>query len=46
VVTRRERERRSSGFSPMASLGDEATEMDTRQRSIEAAGGAPMGRWF
>jgi hypothetical protein len=42
----RERERRSSGFSPMASLGGGAIKMVTRQRSIEAVGGAPMGRWF
>jgi hypothetical protein len=46
VVAQRERERRSSGFSPMAPLGGGAAEMITRQRSTEAASGAPMGRWF
>jgi hypothetical protein len=30
----------------MAPLGGRATEMTTRRRSIEAVGGAPMGRWF
>jgi hypothetical protein len=45
VMDRRERER-SSGFSPMAPLGGGAAEMATRRRSTEAAGGAPMGRWF
>jgi hypothetical protein len=30
----------------MASLGGGAIKMVTRQRSIEAVGGAPMGRWF
>jgi hypothetical protein len=39
--------RRSSWFSPMMSaLGGEATEMATQRRSIEAVGGAMMGRWF
>jgi hypothetical protein len=42
----RERERRLSGFSPMTPLGGGATEMAIQQRSKEAAGGAPMGRWF
>jgi hypothetical protein len=42
----RERERRSSGFSPMAPLGGGVVEMVTRRRSKEATGGAPMGRWF
>jgi hypothetical protein len=42
----RERERRSSRFSPMAPLGDEAAEMATQRRSTEAADGASMGRWF
>jgi hypothetical protein len=41
-----ERERRSSGFSPMAPLGGGAAEMVKRRCSIEATGGAPMGRWF
>jgi hypothetical protein len=45
VISRRKRER-SSGFSPMAPLGSGAVEMATRRRSAEAAGGAPMGRWF
>jgi hypothetical protein len=40
----RERERRLSGFSPMAPLGGGAAEMATRRRSTEAAGGALMGR--
>jgi hypothetical protein len=42
----RERERRSLGFSLMMSLEGGAAEMATRRHSIEAAGGAPMGRWF
>jgi hypothetical protein len=46
VVAQRERERRSSGFSPMTPLGGGAAEMAIQQRSKEAAGGAPMGRWF
>jgi hypothetical protein len=47
VIARREREReRPSGFSPMVPLGDRAMEMATRCCLIEAAGGAPMGRWF
>jgi hypothetical protein len=41
-----ERERRSSGFSPMAPLGGRAAEMAGRRRSTVAAGGAPMARWF
>jgi hypothetical protein len=41
-----QRERRSSGFSPMAPLGGGAVEMATRRHSIEAVGVAPMGRWF
>jgi hypothetical protein len=41
-----ERERRSSGFSPMAPLGGRAAEMAGRRRSTVAAGGAPMGRLF
>jgi hypothetical protein len=40
------RARRSMRFSLMAPLGGRATEMTTRRRSIEAVGGAPMGRWF
>jgi hypothetical protein len=52
VVAQRERERgghrarRSMRFSLMAPLGGRATEMTTRRCSIEAVGGAPMGRWF
>jgi hypothetical protein len=46
MIAQRERERRSSGFSPMAPLRGRAVEMGTRQRLIEAADGAPMGRWF
>jgi hypothetical protein len=46
VIARRERERRSSGFSPMAPLGVVAIEMATQRRSIETIGGASMGRWF
>jgi hypothetical protein len=42
----RKRERRSSWFSPIASLGGRAAQMATQQRSTEVAGGAPMGRWF
>jgi hypothetical protein len=30
----------------MAPLGGGAAEMVTRRRSIETAGGAPIGRWF
>jgi hypothetical protein len=41
-----ERKMMSSGFSPMAPLGGGAAEMAGRQHSIEAVGGAPMGRWF
>jgi hypothetical protein len=44
VIARRER--RSSGFSPMAPLGGGAAEMTGRWRSTEATGGAPIGRWF
>jgi hypothetical protein len=40
------RERRSSGFSPMASLSSGAAEMVRWRRTTKAAGGAPMGRWF
>jgi hypothetical protein len=43
---KRERRRRSLGFSPMASLRGGTAEMDTRQRSIDVAGGALMERWF
>jgi hypothetical protein len=39
-------QRRSSGFSPMVSLGGGTVEMATRRRSTEATGGAPMGRWL
>jgi hypothetical protein len=39
-----QRERMSSGFSPMVPLGGEAAEMATRRRSIEAIGGAPIRR--
>jgi hypothetical protein len=46
VIAQRERKRRSSGLSPMMSLGDGATEMSTRRRSTEVTGGSPMGRWF
>jgi hypothetical protein len=46
VIAQRERERRSSGFSPMAPLGGGAAEMVGRWCSIEAADGALMGRWF
>jgi hypothetical protein len=46
VIAQRERERRSSGFSPMAPLGGGATKIATRRSSTEAAGGASMGRWF
>jgi hypothetical protein len=46
MIAQREREKRSSGFSPMASLGVGATEMATRRRSSEATGGALMGTWF
>jgi uncharacterized protein (DUF2237 family) len=42
----RERERRLSGFSPMAPLGGRGSEMATRWCSTKAAGGAPMGIWF
>jgi hypothetical protein len=42
----RERRRRSLGFSPMASLGGGTAEMDTRQCSIDVAGGALIERWF
>jgi hypothetical protein len=42
----RERDRSSSGFSPIALLEVGATEMTTRRFSIEAVSGAPMGRWF
>jgi hypothetical protein len=41
-----ERERRSSEFLPMAPLDGRAAEMVRRCRPTEAAGGAPMGRWF
>jgi hypothetical protein len=46
VIAQRERERRSSRFSPMMPFGCGAAEMVTLRRSIEAAGGALMGRWF
>jgi hypothetical protein len=46
VIARRERDRSSSGFSPIALLEVGATEMTTRRFSIEAVSGAPMGRWF
>jgi hypothetical protein len=39
-----ERERRSSGFSLMTPLGGGTVEMTTRQRSMEATGGASIGR--
>jgi hypothetical protein len=45
VIDRSEREG-SSGFSPMTPLGGGVAEMVTRRCSIEAAGGAPMRRWF
>jgi hypothetical protein len=46
VIAQRERERRLSGFSPMAPLGGRGSEMATRWCSTKAAGGAPMGIWF
>jgi hypothetical protein len=46
VIAQRERESRSSGFSPMAPLRGGATEMTTRRRSIDVASGASMERWF
>jgi hypothetical protein len=46
VIGRRERERRSSGFSLTVPLGGGAAEITTRRHSTEAVGGAPMGRWF
>jgi hypothetical protein len=46
VTTQRERERGSSGFSPMMPLGGGAAEMATRRPSSEAAGDALMWRWF
>jgi hypothetical protein len=42
----RERERRSSGFSSTAPLGDGAAEITTQRRSTEAVDGALTGRWF
>jgi hypothetical protein len=42
----RERERSSLEFSPIAPLGGGVAETATRWFSIEAASGAPMGRWF
>jgi hypothetical protein len=42
----RGRERRSSGLSPMAPLGDGVAEMATRRCSTEATDGSPMWRWF
>jgi hypothetical protein len=44
--THRERERSSLGFSPIVPLGGRVAETATRRCSIEAASGAPMGRWF
>jgi hypothetical protein len=41
-----ERERKLFGFSPMTLYGGRVAEMTARWRSIEAVGGAPMGRWF
>jgi hypothetical protein len=41
-----QKERRSSGFSPMTPLGGRAVKMAGRRRSTEAANAAPMGRWF
>jgi hypothetical protein len=46
VITQRERERTSQGFSLMTLLGGVSMEMATLQHSTEAAGGAPMRRWF
>jgi hypothetical protein len=46
VIARRERERRSSGFSPMTPLRGGVVEMTIRQHSTEVVDGAPMGRWF
>jgi hypothetical protein len=42
----RDRERRPSGFLEMTSFEGGAAEMATRRHSIEAIGGASMGRWF
>jgi hypothetical protein len=39
-------ERSLLGFSPMVPVGGETMEMATRRHSGEAAGGAPMERWF
>jgi hypothetical protein len=46
VIARRERERRSLGFSPMSPLGGGAMKMTSRRHSTEATSGTPMGRWF
>jgi hypothetical protein len=46
VIAQREREKRSSGFSPMTPLRGGATEMVIQRRSTEAVGGALMERWF
>jgi hypothetical protein len=46
VIAWRERERRSSRFSPIVPPGGRAVEMATRWRSTEAVGGALIGRWF
>jgi hypothetical protein len=42
----RERERSLLGFSLMMPVGGRATEMAIRRHSTQAAGGAPMERWF
>jgi hypothetical protein len=45
VTTWRERERRSSGFSPIAPLGGGAVKIVTQRCSTKATDGSPMGRW-
>jgi hypothetical protein len=44
--SKRERETRLLGLSPMTPHRGRAAEMLIRWCSIEATGGAPMGRWF
>jgi hypothetical protein len=46
VIAQRERETRLLGLSPMTPHRGRAAEMLIRWCSIEATGGAPMGRWF
>jgi hypothetical protein len=45
VIVTAWRERRSSGFSPIAPLGGGAMKIVTQRRSTKAADGSPMGRW-